>query len=224
MADSIPLTDEPDDLLVSHNYDGIQEYDNPTPGWWNWLFILTAVFAPLYVLWFHSPVSSRTLEAQYQEEKAANLKLAFGEIGELETTRANILAYMNEPKWVDFGKVTFATHCSQCHGAQGQGLTAPNLTDDYYIHVRQIEDIAKVVRQGAKAGSMPAWGDKLHPNEVLFVTCYVATLRGQNLSSAYADKGTEIPPWPEPPPADETASADSLPVGDGATSTAESAE
>ncbi|MBI5611205.1 MAG: cytochrome C, partial [Deltaproteobacteria bacterium] len=37
-----------DDRLLEHNYDGIQEYDNPLPGWWTALFWLTIVFAAGY--------------------------------------------------------------------------------------------------------------------------------------------------------------------------------
>lgn len=196
MADNVPLTEEQDDLLSSHNYDGIQEYDNPTPGWWNWLFIGSIVFAPLYIFWFHSPVVDRDLAAQYEAEKNANLVLMFGELGDLELTQANMLKYMNQDKWVNFGKNTFQTHCKQCHGANGEGVTAPNLTDEYYLHVKQLDDIAKVVRDGAKNGAMPPW-KKLHVNEILFVSCYVASLRGEDLDSTRKAEGNEIPPWPQ---------------------------
>ena len=35
---------------MAHSYDGICEYDNPLPGWWKWLFILTVVASPFYLL------------------------------------------------------------------------------------------------------------------------------------------------------------------------------
>lgn len=198
MADHLEQqSDTEEDILTSHNYDGIQEYDNPTPGWWNWLFIATIVLSPIYILWFHSPVAERTLAEQYEIAKNANLKLQFGEIGTLEPTRENVLKYMTDDKWLAVGRATFATNCKSCHGAEGQGISAPNLTDDKYIHVNNIEDIAKVVQNGAKNGAMPAWGKRLHPNEVVLVASYVASLRGQNLDSPYKDNGKPIHPWPE---------------------------
>ena len=33
-------------IPMSHSYDGIREYDNPLPGWWKWLFIITVVISP----------------------------------------------------------------------------------------------------------------------------------------------------------------------------------
>ena len=185
-----------EELLSSHNYDGIQEYDNPTPGWWNWLFIGSIVFTPIYVLWFHSPVAPRTLEKQYEDAYAANMKLQFGEIGTLEPTRANIVKYMHDEKWLGVGAATFATNCKSCHGAEGEGISAPNMTDDYYKNIKNIEDIAKVVHDGANNGAMPAWGNRLHPNEIVLVASYVASLRGEN-KPGRDPEGTKLEePWP----------------------------
>ena len=35
------MSDE--ERLMDHEYDGIQEYDNPTPGWWNLVFFLSII-------------------------------------------------------------------------------------------------------------------------------------------------------------------------------------
>jgi cytochrome c oxidase cbb3-type subunit 3 len=29
------------DRILDHAYDGIQEYDNPLPRWWVWIFYVT---------------------------------------------------------------------------------------------------------------------------------------------------------------------------------------
>ena len=41
------------DRLLEHEYDGIREYDNPTPTWWHLIFLSTAVFSVLYLIFFH---------------------------------------------------------------------------------------------------------------------------------------------------------------------------
>ena len=189
-------TESVEDQLSDHCYDGIQEYDNPTPRWWDLLFVGSVIFAPIYCIWFHAPQMGRTHVARLETALADNMRLQFGEIGELTGDEATIVKYMNDPNWLKVGEATFATHCASCHGRSGEGISGPNMTDDYYLHVKQLADIATVINDGAKAGAMPAWGNRLHPNEVVLAACYVASLRGQNLSSARDIEGPAIPPWP----------------------------
>ena len=75
----------------------------------------------------------------------------------------------------------------------------PNLTDNYYKNVHKVEDIVRVIAQGAGNGAMPAWGTRLLPNEIVLVSAYVASLRdsGEH-EGGKLPEGSEIPPWPEP--------------------------
>lgn len=190
-----PLDPAGDEVLTGHSYDGIQEYDNPTPRWWELLFVATIVFAPIYAVWFHAPAQGRTLADRFQASLADNMRLQFGEIGDLTPDATTIVKYMKDPKWLEVGVSTFKTNCVSCHGPEGIGISGPNLTDDHYLNVKSIEDIAKVIRDGAKNGAMPAWGNRLHPNEVVLAAAYVASLRGKNLKSARLPEGVVIAPW-----------------------------
>ena len=190
-------TTQDDETAENHTYDGITEYDNPTPLWWDMLFVATVIFAPMYMLWFHAPGTSRTLAGQYVEDLAENMRKQFGEIGTLEADEATILQYMDDPQWLAVGQATFATNCTSCHGKKGEGISGVNLTDNHYKNVKKLADVATVIQNGAAAGAMPAWKNRLHPNEVVLAASYVASLRGQNLPGRQAE-GDEIAPWPEP--------------------------
>ena len=41
---------EQQDHLLEHSYDGIEEFDNPMPRWWVYIFWATIVFSVLYFL------------------------------------------------------------------------------------------------------------------------------------------------------------------------------
>lgn len=182
--------------MAGHVYDGIQEYDNPTPGWWNWLFFGTAVHSLFYFIYFHTGVTGRDVIAQYDQANADNLRQQFAEIGELTGTRAELIRFSQDKKWLEVGKIVYQANCISCHGRDGGGLQGPNLTDDNYKNVREIEDLAKVVAEGANNGAMPAWRTRLHPNEVVLAACYVASLRGTSPAQPKAPEGNPIAPWP----------------------------
>lgn len=188
---------------TDHAYDGIEEYDNPLPGWWKWLFILTIVFSPLYWVFYHSGAEGRSVEDQYSVALAENTRLQFEEIGELQLDEATIAEFMHKESWVKVGESVFRANCVSCHGREGEGKVGPNLTDQAYKNVNQLADIAKVVNNGAGNGAMPQWSNRLHINEIVLVSAYVATLRGQDIEGGRPPEGREIPPWPEPPAAEE---------------------
>ncbi len=56
------------DELFEHEYDGIQEYDNPMPFWWLGLFYVTIIWAAIYVVYYHVVGIGDTQEAAYYHE------------------------------------------------------------------------------------------------------------------------------------------------------------
>jgi cytochrome c oxidase cbb3-type subunit III len=186
---------EPRDQLTGHDYDGIQEYDNPTPGWWHVLFLASIVFSLFYLLFWHGSPLAWTIHDAHAAAEMREIKRQFAEIGTLEHNEATMLRMMNEPRWLSVGESIFRGNCASCHGARGQGEVGSNLTDDNWIHIRNLAGILDVVSDGANRGAMPGWKTRLHPNEVVLVSAYVATLRGRNESGRRAE-GEVIPPWP----------------------------
>ncbi len=190
--------------LTNHSYDGIQEYDNPLPGWWMWLFGLSVVYSFVYLFYFHAGTEGRTIHDEYNRETTRQVTKRFGDL-KLDADAQTILKYMNyegdpeREKFFRVGETTYKTNCVSCHGLEGQGLVGLNLTDDLWKNVNTIEDVARVIENGAANGAMPAWKTRLsHPNLIVLTAAYVAKMRGKNLpdGNTQKDKGREIPPWP----------------------------
>jgi cytochrome c oxidase cbb3-type subunit 3 len=188
---------ETKDQELDHEYDGIREYDNPTPGWWHAIFVLTAVFAVFYAAFWHfSPLAWSQQQVLADEELAATKK-QFAELGGLKADEATMVKMMKDPKWLPMGAAIFRSNCVSCHGDQGQGgVICPNLTDDYWKNIKRIEEIPRVVANGARNGAMPPWKGPLNDNEIVLVSAYVASLRGSNPPGARGPEGDKVDPWP----------------------------
>ena len=186
----------PEVQLTDHSYDGIKEYDNPLPGWWTWIFIVTIAFSVVYWVWFHTGAPNRSVLDQYQAESNRVLLAQFEKIGQLTADRATIAKYMQDPEWVKFGEATYKTHCQSCHGSDAGGNVGPNLTDTQWKNVKHLEDIGRVINQGAGGANMPAWANRLHPNEVVMVSAYVASLLGKPAANGKGPDGSNrIESW-----------------------------
>ena len=185
------------DQLLDHEYDGIQEYDNPCPGWWHAIFWLTVLFSVVYFLFFQVGNNGWTLAEAWNTAAAEDVKQRFGSMGDLKNDTATLLKYKDDADWMLYANSVFLTNCQSCHGPDGSGVVGPNLTDDYYKNVKKITDIAEVIKNGAAGGSMPAWKTRLHPNEVVLMAAYVAGLRGKNLRAARPE-GERLTPGRQP--------------------------
>lgn len=198
-ATSVTESSSAEPNLTGHSYDGIVEYDNPLPGWWKFLFGFFVFISPIYYFYMHSGMEGRSIHDEYNAHMASVFQIRFAEIGELTGDRETLLEYMNEkPDWLKVGEVAYQTNCVSCHKADGGGSVGPNLTDDNWLHVNSIEDIVSVIEKGAANGAMPAWGARFsHPNQIVLISAYVASLRKNPVSTGKIAEGNKIPAWEE---------------------------
>ena len=178
-----------DDQLLDHNYDGIQEYDNPLPTWWVTMFWISIVFAVFYAVYFHFGHGKLAVEAYNEDmvafyELQAEQLLAMGKIKE-----STLLDLMEDDSMMATGASLFATKCAQCHGNKGEGNIGPNLTDEYWLHGGKLTDIYYTVTEGVPSKGMLAWKNQLGPAEILSVSAFVGSLRGSSPSPAKEPQG-----------------------------------
>jgi cytochrome c oxidase cbb3-type subunit 3 len=192
----------PADPLTGHEYDGIREYDNPTPGWWHLIFIATVVFSFFYVLFWHFSPVAWTIQDTWQEARDATELKTFGAMGDLKPDQETILGLAKDEKLMGIARSMFKGTCAQCHAQDGGGLpgSGVNLTDDSYKNVAKVEDIFRVITEGANSGAMPSHRAKFSDKQRVLLSAYVASLRGTRPANPKAPEGQAIPAWPEVAP------------------------
>jgi cytochrome c oxidase cbb3-type subunit 3 len=201
------------DHLLDHNYDGIQEYDNPLPRWWLALFWATIIFTPLYILYFHFGGGMLAIERYDQEmiafyDNQAEELLALGEI-----TENTLVDLMADQSMMNGGEKIFQAKCATCHGMFGEGGIGPNLTDDYWLHGGQLMDVYRTVREGVPAKGMLAWERQLRPAELMAVSSYVGTMLGTEPPNPKPPQG-DLQVRQAPAPIDEAEVASDQPTGE----------
>lgn len=184
-----PLSEEKD-LIIEHEYDGIQELNNPTPAWFMYLFYGTMVFAVAYLLIYHvfgigqlqydeykTEVAQAEIVKKQYLSKSANL------------VDENTVKLVNDPTVLKQGEAIFKQTCAPCHGDHAQGVVGPNLTDDYWLHEGNIKAVFKTIKYGVPAKGMPTWEKQLSPKQISDVANYIKSLHGTNPANAKEPQG-----------------------------------
>lgn len=182
--------------LHDHIWDEtLQEYNNPLPRWWMYMFWITIIFAITYLSMYPGFGNNEgklgwSARGQWEaEQKAAAEK--YGPIfAKFRTMDLNAVAGDKEANAM--GQRLFLTYCAQCHGADAKGAKGfPNLTDSDWLYGGEPETIKTTVL-GGRQGMMPPFGPALGADGVKDVANYVRSLSGLAHDSLRAQRGKEL--------------------------------
>jgi cytochrome c oxidase cbb3-type subunit 3 len=173
-------------VKLDHDFDGIQELNNPLPPWWTIGFVITVVISVFYI--FYYTVQGK--DSQYDEYKR-----------EMANAKAQVEKYKKDNNIVDKNSVTLLTdkndlaagkeiymkNCVACHLADGGGIVGPNLTDENWIYGCDIKTLFGIINDGTSQGmqSFKTLGAK----KVQQVASYVLSLKGTKPAKPKAPQG-----------------------------------
>lgn len=198
---------------TGHTWDDgtLEEYNNPLPRWWVWVFYITIVWGIWYTIAYPAWPLIERATAGYKEystrsEVAAEIQRFTDMNAELEAELANADLTALErgtPLYnyaIQSGRATFATWCSQCHGSGAAGAEGyPNLLDNDWLWGGDIEAIQYTIAYGIRGdhddtrfGDMPAHSDLLDEEQIGQIAEYVLSLSGSGSDAAAAEAGAVL--------------------------------
>lgn len=200
---------------VGHEWDGIEELDNPMPRWWLWTFYITIIWAVGYVILYPAwPLINSATEGtlgwtsrgQLAQEMRADADRRAPIVNAIAATPVTELA--NKPELmqaaIQGGSAAFKVHCVQCHSAGGAGVkdAYPSLTDDDWLWGGDIASIEYSITYGirnpdvakTRTSMMPSFGRDgiLTADNTADVVSYVRVLSKQEKPSASSQRGAAI--------------------------------
>jgi cytochrome c oxidase cbb3-type subunit 3 len=182
--------------LHGHVWDeSLQEWNNPLPRWWMYLFWLTIAFGMAYLVFYpgfgtYAGKIGWTSHRQYDAEKAIADEHFNQKFARFESM--DVKAISADPEAREMGKRLFLTYCQQCHGSDARGAKGfPNLTDNDWLWGGEPDRIVETITQGRQA-AMPTWGAALGAESVKDVANYVRSLSGLAHDSLRAQRGKDV--------------------------------
>ena len=184
------------DNSTGHVWDeDLKELNNPLPRWWVGLFVLTIVFAAIYLTFYPGLGNaagtlgwSSTGQYKSEQDKA---RIAMEPIyASFVTKGAEELA--KDPRAMGIGERLFINNCAACHGSDARGSKGfPNLADNDWLYGGSLDKIKESIVLG-RNGVMPPMAAAVGGAEDLRnLANYVLSLSGSPHNSLAAQLGRE---------------------------------
>jgi cytochrome c oxidase cbb3-type subunit 3 len=178
---------------TGHLWDeNLQEYNNPMPRWWAWLFYLTIAFSLGYLVLYPGLGSWKgtlgwTQVAQLEDEtKAADAR--FGPLYEKFASQP-LEQVAKSAEALAIGEKLFLNNCASCHASDAGGSRHfPNLADKDWLWGGTPEAIKTSITEG-RMGVMPPFGPTLGAEGAKDVAHYVLSLSGSAHDSIRKARG-----------------------------------
>jgi cytochrome c oxidase cbb3-type subunit 3 len=182
------------DNTTGHVWDqDLRELNNPLPRWWLGFFIITVVFAAVYLAFYpglgsHTGMLKWSSAGQHKAEMDKARAQMAPVYAKFVGQPADVLA--KDPQAMAIGERLFANNCAQCHGADARGSKGfPNLTDADWLYGGSHDKIKETIT-GGRAGNMPPMAAALGTaDDVKNVAHYVLSLAGSPYNSVAAQLG-----------------------------------
>lgn len=181
-----------EDGTTGHEYDGIQEYDNPMPRWWVKMYWMGIAFFIFYVaaypaLGAYKGFLGWTSHGEHDKDQAA-YDAKYGPIFKAYAAKP-VEELAQDAAAMKIAGRLYANNCAACHGADARGAKGfPNLTDDDWLYGGEPDKLIETLTNGRLAvvggSKMPAWGETLGEQGIKEVAAYVLTLSDRKLSEA----------------------------------------
>jgi len=180
---------------TGHVYDGIEEYDNPLPGWWFNMFVGTVIFSIIYLVLYPGMgnfpgVLGWTSEGQWQEQEKKAEDRFEAIYSTFEGLTIEELAV--NPEAFKIGRRLFGNNCAVCHGSDGRGSYGfPDLTDGDWLYGGTPEAIGASITHG-RSGMMPGWSAAIGEEGVNQVTEYLFKIGESEHDATLAAGGEKV--------------------------------
>jgi cytochrome c oxidase cbb3-type subunit 3 len=183
-----------DDNSTGHVWDeDLRELNNPLPRWWMWLFVITVVFAGVYLALYPGLGSAKgvldwssTQQYQAQQEQAeATMAPIYAQFASMTAAQM-----AGDARAMAIGERLFINNCSTCHGSDAKGSKGfPNLSDGDWLHGGSPEKIVESITQGRVAQMPPLAAAVGSAADVRNLANYVLSLSGSAHNSVAAALG-----------------------------------
>lgn len=200
-------------MTTGHEWDGLQELNQPLPKWWLYVLYATMAWAAVYFVlypsvpwingYFHGILGYST-RAGVDADVAAVTKQRSTYMDQIKILPYD--AIRKNPQLLAVaetaGRITFANNCQPCHGAGGGGNPGfPALAAGNWLWGGKLADIQQTVTFGIRSGldaarqsEMPRFGADgvLKPEEIQSLADYVMMLFGKPVANRDVTQGKRL--------------------------------